>query len=146
MHWAERFSSWLNRKARKRNPSAIILHYYAVPTPKYLVVFKIFVSRDMQNLTTCLNGRKPNSVFQWSNLNWRLFQILRFSEPSLPGMTSSQLQLYFLSGGFIITMVIVVSFAHEHKTAPNDDTPELLTRIVQSPTTPNDTIQLTKKD
>ena len=35
---------------------------------------------------------------------------------------------------FIMTMVIVISFACERKTAPNDNAPELLTRIVQSPT------------
>ena len=29
-------------------------------------------------------------------------------------------------------MVIVVSFAHERKTVPNDYAPELLTRIVQT--------------
>ena len=42
--------------------------------------------------------------------------------------------------GFIMTMVIVISFAHEGKTAPNDYTPELLTRIVQSLTKLNDKI------
>ena len=42
--------------------------------------------------------------------------------------------------GFIMTMVIVISFAHERKTAPIDNTPELLTRIVQSPTKLNDKI------
>ena len=35
---------------------------------------------------------------------------------------------------FIMTMEIIVSFASERKTAPNDYAPELLTRIVQSPT------------
>ena len=42
--------------------------------------------------------------------------------------------------GFIMTMVIVISFAHEHKTAPNDFSPELLTRVAQSPTKLNDTV------
>ena len=61
-------------------------------------------------------------------------------------MPSSTLQIHFLSGGFIMTMVIVISFAREHKTVPNDYAPELLTRIVQSPTKLNDKIYLTKND
>ena len=35
-------------------------------------------------------------------------------------------------------MVIVISFARERKTVPYDYAPELLTRIVQSPTELND--------
>ena len=42
--------------------------------------------------------------------------------------------------GFIMTMVIVISFAYECKTTPNDYAPELLTRLVQSPTKLNDKI------
>ena len=42
--------------------------------------------------------------------------------------------------GFIMTMVSVISFAHECKTVPNDYAPELLTQIVQSPTKLNDKI------
>ena len=41
---------------------------------------------------------------------------------------------------FIMTMVIVISFVSEHKTVPNGYAPELLTRIVQSPTKLNDKI------
>ena len=37
-----------------------------------------------------------------------------------------------------MTMVIVISFARVRKTAPNDYAPELLNRIVQSPTKLND--------
>ena len=40
----------------------------------------------------------------------------------------------------IMTMVIVISFAHERKTAPNDYAPKLLTRVVQSPTKLKDKI------
>ena len=47
--------------------------------------------------------------------------------------------------GFIMTMLIVISFAHERKPAPNDYALNHLTRIVQSPTKLNDKIQLTKK-
>ena len=45
-----------------------------------------------------------------------------------------------------MTMVIIISFAHEHKTVPNDYAPKLLTQIVQSPTKLNDKILLTKND
>ena len=48
--------------------------------------------------------------------------------------------------GFIMTIVIVISFARERKTATKDYAPELLTRIVQSPTKLNDKIWLTKND
>ena len=48
------------------------------------------------------------------------FKILKFSGPSIPSMTSSIPQPHCLSGGFIMTMVIVISFAHERKTAPNE--------------------------
>ena len=46
----------------------------------------------------------------------------------------------FCLGGFIMTMVIVISFARERKTVPNEYPPELLTRIVQSPSKLNDKI------
>ena len=39
-----------------------------------------------------------------------------------------------------MTMVIVMSFALERKTSPNDDAPSLLTRTVQSPTKLDDKI------
>ena len=39
-----------------------------------------------------------------------------------------------------MTMMIVTSFARERKTVPNDYAPELLTKIVQSPTKLNDKI------
>ena len=43
-------------------------------------------------------------------------------------------------------MMIVIFFTHERKTVPNDYAPELLTRIVQSPTKLNEKIWLMKKD
>ena len=61
-------------------------------------------------------------------------------------MTSSTLQPNFLSEALLWQMVIAISFAHERKTTPNDYAPELLTRIVQSPTKLNDKIWLTKND
>ena len=45
-----------------------------------------------------------------------------------------------------MTMVIVIYFARDCKTTPNDYAPELLTQIVQSPTKLNDKIWLTKID
>ena len=42
--------------------------------------------------------------------------------------------------GFIMTMVIVISFAPERKTVPNDYAPELLIRKVPSLTKLNDKI------
>ena len=57
--------------------------------------------------------------------DWLIFKILKFSEPSLPGMTSSTLQPHFLFGGFIMTMVIVISFACERKTVAIDNAPAL---------------------
>ena len=70
---------------------------------------------------------------QWSHLNWLFFKILRT-------ISSSTLQPHFLSEGLWWQMMIVISFARESKTAPNDNAPGLLTRIVQSPTKLNDKI------
>ena len=39
-----------------------------------------------------------------------------------------------------MTMAIIISFARECKTVPNDYAPELLIQIVQSPTKLNDKI------
>ena len=52
-----------------------------------------------------------------STPNWRLFQNLQILSPSLPGMTSFTLQPHFLLG-FIMTIVIVISSAHERKLYP----------------------------
>ena len=46
----------------------------------------------------------------------------------------------FLVLGFIMTMVIVLSFVSERKTVPNDYAPQHLTRILQSLTRMNDKI------
>ena len=54
-------------------------------------------------------------------------------------MNRNKKKIFFLSWVFM-TMVIVISFAHEPKTVPNDYAPELLTRKVQSPTKLNDKI------
>ena len=74
----------------------------------HLVVFKISVGRDLQNLTTCLNDRRPKSHLNGPISTHIFFKILKFSGPFLPSMTSS-------IWGFIMTMVIVIYFAHERK-------------------------------
>ena len=101
----------------------------------HLVVVKLSVGRDLKNLNHHRNGRELNSLPTWSNLSFQLpnFQNPQILSPSLLGMMSSTLQPISRLG-FIMTMVIVISFAHERKPVPNDYAPELLTRIVQSPT------------
>ena len=75
----------------------------------HLVMLNVSVGRDPKNLTTaateenltlCLNGRNLTVCLHGpvSTLNRLFFKILKFSGPSLPGMTSSTLQPYFLSG------------------------------------------------
>ena len=104
----------------------------------HLVMFKISIHLcwlRLENWTSCFNswrlnsvffnGRIPNYIFQRSKSNWHLFKILKFSEPSLPGMTSSTLQPHFLSGGLLWQVVIVISFVHERKTTPIDYAPGL---------------------
>ena len=91
----------------------------------------ISAGRDPKNSTLWLNGRIPNYSTPWHNgrelnclppistLNWLFFKILQFSGPSLPGMTSSTLQPHFLSGVYY-EKGIVISIAHERKSAPHD--------------------------
>ena len=98
---------------------------------------------NMQHILSCLRSpsveiRKPNYIFNGPNptLNSKssssqdhLFQAWRHPH-------SSRISCL----GFIMTMVIVISFARKCKTVPNDYAPELLTRIVQSLTKLNDKI------
>ena len=67
----------------------------------HLVMSKISAGRDLQNSNYIFNS--PNSTVclhgPISTLNWLFFKILKFSGPSLPGMTSSTLLPHFLSGG-----------------------------------------------
>ena len=116
------------------------------------VMFKISVSRDLKIPTTSFNGQNPT-------LNGRIFNS-RLNGPVLTDSFSKSLNsqdhlfrakrhphsspIFCL--GFIMSMVIVISFAHERKTAPNDYAHELLTWIVQSPTNLNDKTWLTKND
>ena len=117
------------------------------PRTAHLVVFKISVDRDPKNPTTSstaqiqlsLQWQKINSLSPWSNL------IDSFQNPQILRIISSGHDVIHTLAPFpvwvcIMTMVIVISFAHEHKTAPNDYAPELLSRTIQSPTKLNDKI------
>ena len=86
---------------------------------------------EADNPTFCLHGPK-------STPNWLFFKILKFSGPSLLGMTSFTLQPIFYLG-FIMTVVIVISLARERKLYPVLCT-WTKSRIVQSPTKLNDKI------
>ena len=102
----------------------------------HLVMFKISVCRDLKNPITSSTVQiqlSTDSFSKSSNSQDHLFRAWRH-------LHSSPFPVW----GIIMTMVIVISFAHERKTAPNDYAPEVLTRIVQSPTKLNDKILLMK--
>ena len=68
--------------------------------------------------TTGLASPRFKSQLTSSSLKSQLttfFKIPKNPSPSLPGMTSSHPQSYFLSGVFIMTSVIVTSSSHEHE-------------------------------
>ena len=126
--------------------------YYANPNQRtvHLVMFKISISRDLKNPTTSsmvkiqlsTQWQKLKSLPPWSNLN---SQLTLFQNPQILRTISSGHDIIhspvpFPVLGFIMTMVIVISFACECKTGPNDYAPELLTRTVQSPIKLNDKI------
>ena len=67
----------------------------------HLVMSKISVGWDSKKTNYIFQWQKLDSMPPWSNLNWLFFKILKFSGPSLPGMTSSTLQPHFLSGGLL---------------------------------------------
>ena len=82
---------------------------------------------NFSTATVCLNGREPNCRPTWSkvnSLNWLFFKIFKFSGLSLPGMTSFTIQPIFHLG-FIMTIMIVISFAHDRKTVTNVCAPKL---------------------
>ena len=100
-------------------------HNMLTPPPHvaHLLVFEIFVGRDPKRL----NGRISYSSTPWSNLNFRL---TLFQNPQIIRMIFSGHDIIhppalFPVWGFIMTMVIVISFAIERKTVLNDDAPEL---------------------
>ena len=102
------------------------------------------------------NGRKLNCLPPWSNVNLQIhgrtsasghhgrnstdviFKILKFSAHLFWTRSHSHSSLISCLG-FIMAMVIVISFAHERKLYPMLCI-QLLTRIVKSPTKLNDKI------
>ena len=126
--------------------------YYADPPPPrtaHLVMFKISIHLHRsgpEKLNPRRNGRKLNSLPSWSNLNCLFFKNPQILRTISSGYEVIHIPAPFPVWGFIMSMVIVISFAHECKTASNDYAPELLTRIVQSPTKQNDKIWLTRND
>ena len=110
----------------------------------HLAVFNISVSRDPKIPTTSfngpnisLNGRIPNSQLN-GPISTDTFQTPQILRTISSGHDVIHTPASFPVWGFIMTMVIVISFACERKTVPNDYVPGLLTRIVQSPTKLND--------
>ena len=115
----------------------------------HLVVFKISVSRDLKIPTTSFNGQNPTHNGQIPNscfngpistlcLNGRNSTVCLHGPISTNSFQNPQILRTISSGhdvihtpapfpawGFIMTMVIVISFVHKHKTAPNDYAPEL---------------------
>ena len=88
-----------------------ILTMLTIPNVQCILWCRRSVSRDLKNPTTssmvkiqlstlCHNGRNSTLCLHgpMSTFNWLFFNILKFSEPSLPGMTSSALQPHFCLG------------------------------------------------
>ena len=113
--------------------------YYAGPTNARRFLWCLR-SLSVEIRKTQLHLQRTKSNSQLLTFNWLFFKILKFSGPSLFGHDVSHTTAPFPAWGFIMTMVIVISFAHERKTVPNVYAPEILTRIVQSPTKLNDKI------
>ena len=91
----------------------------------HLVMLKISVGRDPKNPTTSSTAQiQLSTVFSKSSN----------SQPISSGHDVIHTPASFPVWRFITTMVIVISFECERKSLPNDYAPELLTRIVQSPT------------
>ena len=93
----------------------------------------------VENSTLCLNAEtKLSATMVQSQLT--LFQNPHILRTISSGHDIIPTPVPFPVWGFIMTMVIVISFAHERKTAHSDYAPELFTRIVQSLTKLNDKI------
>ena len=105
-------------------------------------MFKISVGRDPKILTVAATVENSTSLPPCSKLN---SQLTLFQNPQFLRIISSRPEVILIAvpfpvWGFIMTMVIVISFVRERKTVPNDYATELLTRIAQSPTKLNDRI------
>ena len=112
------------------------------------VMFKISVGRNPKNPTTSsmvkiqlstsksMAGTQLSACMVQCQLSTDLFLKSSNSQPISSGHPHSS-PISCL--GFIMTIVIVISFVHEHKTVPNDCT-WTKSRIVQSPTKLNNKI------
>ena len=108
--------------------------YYANLYPQraaYLVMSKISVVRDPKNTTTSFNGQNPtpNGRIPNSRLNVPI-STDSFQNPQILWTISSGHVVIltpapFPVWGFIMTMLIVISFAHEHNTATTNYALEL---------------------
>ena len=125
------FINFLTSVHRHGERDTILTMLTPSPRAVHLVVFKISVSKDpkilttaatVENSTLCPNGRELNCLPPWSNVYHQLtlfskslnsqdhhFRAWRHPHSSLISCL-----------GFIMTIVIVISFARERKTAPND--------------------------
>ena len=114
----------------------------------HFVMIKISVGRDRKKKQLHLSTAK-NSTPQWQKMFCLHGPISKLTD-SFSKSSYSQDHLFWAwrhphsslisSLGFIMTMVIVISFAHDCRAVPNDYFFELLTRRVQSPTKLNDKI------
>ena len=142
------------RGERHKIIKAYANHTMLIPPPTdthtdraHLVVFKISPGRDPK--WSAFQIKKKTTVrFNNRNLTYSLFQNPQILRTSLPGMTSSAHSIlsngrpaYFLSGGLLWKMMIVIFFA------PSDYcTWTKRHRIVQSLTELNNKIQFKKND
>ena len=103
----------------------------------------ISASRDAKNSILRLNGRIPNYSTPWQRTQLSAYMIQSqlstnsFQNPQIIRTISSghdviHTPVPFPVWGFIMTMVIVITFVREHKTVPNDYGLNYETRIVQS--------------
>ena len=121
----------------ERDTSLIMLTILSDATPcaVHLVMFKIPVGRDPKNPTTSFNGPSPTlASMAETQLSASMVQsqLTLFQNSQILRTISSRHDVIhtptpFPVWGFIMTMVIVISFARKCKTAPNDYAPELLT-------------------
>ena len=146
--WLRFKSTWGERHNSYYADHTIWLHTKLTPSPtrgtSCDVLKSQFISAgwDLKNLiaaaTLCLNGPISTLCLRRS-ISTEFFQ-----NPQILRTISSGHDVMHTPGnsslGFIMTMVIAISFVRERKTTPNDYAPELLTRIVQSPTKLNDKI------
>ena len=88
------FNPWRHKERERQFLKANANHTMLTPPQctEHLVMFMISVHLCRSK------SEEFNCTPQWSNLNYCLFKILKFSGPSLLDMTSSTLQPHFLLG------------------------------------------------